>query len=72
MLALSWGVYLTALDDNCRRLHLRVRCRPGRAWRFPAVTAALFGFVDWMTVAPLIPGLRQRLAATGHPSRVIC
>ena len=59
--ALSFGSYLIDLPGGRSRLHLRVRCRPARPWRFPAATAALAGCLDWLTVTPLFAGLRQRV-----------
>jgi uncharacterized protein YndB with AHSA1/START domain len=63
-LALSWALVLRPVGPGTR-LHLRLRMR-GTA-RFPAAVQALGGFVDYLTIALLFAGLRQRLrAATGE------
>ncbi|MGH3496215.1 MAG: hypothetical protein ACRDP1_01955 [Nocardioidaceae bacterium] len=66
VLALSFGIYVAELTGGRSRVQLRVRCRPARRWRMPMLTTTLAGGMDWITVAPMFAGLRQRLRHTGR------
>ncbi len=58
VLALSWALVLSPVDHGHSRLHLRLRMRT--AWeRSPAMF--LGGLFDWVTVALLFAGLRERV-----------
>jgi len=57
-LALSWALVLRPVGPGTR-LHLRLRMRI--TTRFPAAVQAIGGFVDYLTIALLFAGLRQRL-----------
>jgi hypothetical protein len=63
--SLSWALVLDDLDRSRSRLHIRLRADPGGR-RLRSATATLFGLVDWITVALLFAGLRERLIA-GRP-----
>lgn len=58
VLALSWALVLRPVDAAHCRLHLRLRMRTVREH---SPLMALGGLVDWMTVALLFAGLRERL-----------
>jgi hypothetical protein len=60
VLAFSWALVLRAADGGRTRLHLRLRMKL-RPTRLPF--AALGGLFDWVTVALLFRGLRERLTA---------
>jgi len=60
VLASSWALVLTPIDEAHTRLHLRLRVRTKRE-RSPVMF--LGGLFDWMTVAPLFVGLRERVLA---------
>ncbi|MBA3339119.1 MAG: hypothetical protein H0T54_05130 [Geodermatophilaceae bacterium] len=60
VLALSWALVVTPVDQARSRLHLRLRMRTARE-RSPAMFFG--GLLDWVTVALLFTGLRERLAA---------
>jgi hypothetical protein len=57
----SWGLYLSAIPDGTR-VHARLRIdEVGR--RAPAVVATAGGLVDWLTIAGLAAGLRERVGS---------
>ncbi len=58
VLAFSWALVLRPVDDAHCRLHLRLRMRTARE-RSPAMFFG--GLFDWVTVALLFAGLRERL-----------
>ncbi|MBA3278696.1 MAG: hypothetical protein H0U22_08260 [Geodermatophilaceae bacterium] len=58
VLALSWALVLSPVDDVHTRLHLRLRMRRARE-RSPLMF--LGGLFDWVTVALLFAGLRERV-----------
>lgn len=59
VLALSWALVLIPAGDDRSRLHLRLRMRPTRE-RSPLMVFG--GLFDWVTVALLFVGLRERLS----------
>lgn len=61
VLALSWALVLSKVDESSSRLHLRLRIHTLRE-RSPAML--LGGLFDWVTVALLFAGLRERLRRT--------
>ena len=58
VLALSWALVLTPVDQAHSRLQLRLRMRTARE-RSPLML--LGGLFDWVTVALLFAGLRERV-----------
>lgn len=64
VMACSWALVLTPLDATRTRLHLRLRVRTRRD-RSPLMF--LGGLFDWMTIAPLFVGLRERVRGSGSP-----
>jgi len=65
VLACSWALVLTPLDDTRTRLHLRLRVGTRRE-RSPLMF--LGGLVDWLTIAPLFVGLRERVRRSSLPA----
>jgi hypothetical protein len=66
----SWGLYLSAIPDGTR-VHARLRIdEVGR--RAPAVVATAGGLVDWLTIAGLAAGLRERVGQPRPRSRQNC
>jgi hypothetical protein len=61
----SWAITLTPAAPGATRLHLRLRLGPVRR-RWLAVTGG--ELIDWLTIAGLAAGLRERLAP-GGPAR---
>jgi len=59
VLAFSWALVLRPVDEAHCRLHLRLRMRTTRE-RSPAMFFG--GLFDWVTVALLFAGLRERVA----------
>ncbi len=59
VLAFSWALVLRPVDEAHCRLHLRLRMRTARE-RSPAMFFG--GLFDWVTVALLFAGLRERVA----------
>jgi hypothetical protein len=59
VLAFSWALVLREADDGATRLHLRLRMKL-RPTRLPFGTIG--GLFDWITVAVLFRGLRERVA----------
>jgi len=60
VMAFSWALVLDG-DDRQTTLHIRLRVAGvGRRW--PRVLEAAGGFVDWVTIALLYRGLRERVA----------
>jgi len=58
VLAFSWALVLRPVDEAHCRLHLRLRMRTARG-RSPAMFFG--GLFDWVTVALLFAGLRERV-----------
>lgn len=58
VLACSWALVLTPLDAGRTRLHLRLRVRTQREH---SPLMFLGGLFDWVTVALLFVGLRERI-----------
>ncbi len=58
VLAFSWALVLRPIDQAHARLHLRLRMRTARE-HSPAMFFG--GIFDWLTVALLFAGLRERL-----------
>lgn len=58
VLALTWALVVTPVDDARSRLHLRLRIRTA-GQRSPAMFFG--GLFDWVTVALLFAGLRERV-----------
>lgn len=65
VLACSWALVVTPLDNARSRLHLRLRVRT-RSERSPLMF--LGGLVDWLTIAPLFVGLRERVRRSSLPA----
>jgi len=59
VLAFSWALVLDPVDERHCRLHLRLRMRTASAQSPMMFFGGLF---DWVTVALLFAGLRERLA----------
>lgn len=64
VLALSWALVLTPATATSSRLHLRLRLRTARG-RSPLM--GLGGLFDWVTVALLFAGLRERVTGPNSP-----
>lgn len=58
---LTWELNLRAEGVTASRLHLRLRIDRPDDWRSPII-AGVGGAFDWVTVAALFAGLRERLA----------
>ena len=58
VLAFSWALVLDPVDETHSRLHLRLRMRTSREHSPLMFVGGLF---DWVTVALLFAGLRERL-----------
>jgi hypothetical protein len=54
----SWAIVLSPGADGTTRVHLRLRLSPVRRRRLAEVAG---GFVDWLTIAGLAAGLRERV-----------
>lgn len=57
-ISLSWGIILSDAPQHSTRVHLRLRLGGVRRERLAAVAG---GFFDWLTIAGLAAGLRERL-----------
>lgn len=64
VMASSWALVLTPLDETGTRLHLRLRVRTRRD-RSPLMV--LGGLLDWVTIALLFVGLRERVRGAAPP-----
>ncbi|MBA3367280.1 MAG: hypothetical protein H0T99_01150 [Geodermatophilaceae bacterium] len=69
VLALSWALVLSPVDHMHSRLHLRLRVQAARE-RSPLMI--LGGLFDWVTVALLFAGLRERvgIALAAEPESI--
>jgi hypothetical protein len=60
-LVLSWALVLDSVGSSRSRLHLRLRATR-ETWRRRApLVEPLFGLIDYLTIAAMIAGLRERL-----------
>ena len=57
----SWALTLHDVDGGHTLLRIRLRMAPKHR-RFSRVLRPLLDFVDWLTIAALFAGLRERLA----------
>ena len=62
VLAFSWALILEPLDGGSSRLHIRLRGRFGRRGRLRPLMLSLGGLFDYLTIAALFAGLRERVA----------
>lgn len=64
VMACTWALVLTPIDATRTRLHLRLRVRTRRE-RSPLMFFG--GLLDWVTIAPLFAGLRERVRGSTLP-----
>jgi hypothetical protein len=63
VLAFSWALVLHEIDGGSCRLQIRLRGRFGRRGSLRPLLMPLGGLFDYLTIAVLFAGLKQRLAA---------